>query len=150
LVDLPRDLRLTEPEYACRYVEQTGVDAFAVNVGQAHLHGRREVRLDLSRVAALSERLPVPLVMHGASSVHRDDIVEAIRLGIRKINVGSKLKSVYFESLKRSAASIDGDAYNPYEIVGSGLEADVLAAGRLALQDTVEDLMRLFGSAGQA
>jgi fructose/tagatose bisphosphate aldolase len=149
LADLPQDMRLTDPDNACQFVEQTGVDAFAVNVGQAHLHGRREVRLDLDRVAALHNALPVPPVMHGASSVHRDDVVEAIRLGIRKINVGSILKRVYFESLRQNVALVDGDSCNPYEVVGSGLEADVLVSSRLALQETVEDLMRLFGSAGQ-
>jgi hypothetical protein len=40
--------------------------------------------------------------------------------------------------------------YNPYEVIGSGLEKDVLMVGRVALQDKVEQLMRLFGSAGKA
>jgi fructose/tagatose bisphosphate aldolase len=73
----------------------------------------------------------------------------AIRLGIRKINVGSALKKSYVEALRLAFEGLHDD-YNPYEIIGSGLENDVLAKGRLALQEVVEDLMRLFGSAGKA
>jgi len=149
LSTLPDDLRLTDPRLARAFVERTGVDALAVNVGQVHLHGRSEVRLDSSRIRELREALRVPLVLHGASSVSRVDLAEAIRLGVRKINVGSVLKRAYFEALRRACANV-GDDYNPYEVVGSGLDGDVLAAGRVALQRVVEGLMHLFGSAGRA
>ena len=149
LSTLPEDLRLTEPGMARAFVERTGIDAFAVNIGQAHLHGRSEARLSLPRLAKLREVVPVPLVLHGASSVPRADLKEAVRLGIRKINVGSLLKRSFFEALRSACTRVDGE-YNPYEVVGSGLDNDVLAAGRIALQSTVEDLMHLFGSAGKA
>jgi len=143
------DLYLTDSLQAREFVERTGVDALAVSVGQAHLHGRREVRLNLSRLAELKESVPVPMVLHGASSVHREDLKAATKLGVRKINVGSVLKQSYFEALRRACIAI-GDDYNPYKIVGSGLDDDVLVAGRVALQKVVEDLMCLFGSAGKA
>jgi fructose/tagatose bisphosphate aldolase len=143
LSTLPDDLQLTDPDRAREFIERTGVDAFAVNVGQAHLHGRKRVRLNLARIADLKQALKVPLVLHGASSVDRSDLNEAIRLGIRKINVGSALKRTYFEALRQTAVQA-GEDYNPYEVVGSGLAGDVLTAGRLALQKTVEDWMRTF------
>ena len=139
---LPDDLHLTDPARAQDFVEQTGVDAFAVNVGQAHLHGRRQVRLNLARIVDLKQSLKVPMVLHGASSVDRTDLNAAIRLGIRKINVGSALKSVYFEAVRRAIERV-GDSYNPYEVVGSGLAGDILTAGRVALQKMVEDWMIL-------
>ncbi len=148
LAALPDDLRLTDPDRARDFVQRTGVDAFAVNVGQAHLHGRRRVRLNLARVVELKQSLTVPLVLHGASSVDRADLTEAIRLGIRKINVGSALKRAYFEAVRRAAAQA-GEDYNPYEVVGSGLAGDVLTAGRVALRKTVEEWMRAFGSVGR-
>jgi fructose/tagatose bisphosphate aldolase len=149
LTGVPSNLQLTDPAAASAFVRRTGVDALAVNIGQAHLHGRTEMRLDLDRLAALREAVPVPLVLHGASSVSRADLAEAVRLGIRKINVGSAIKSAYFEAL-RSASARAGDSYNTYEVVGSGLAVDVEAAGRTAMRAIVEDLMRLFGSAGKA
>jgi ketose-bisphosphate aldolase len=143
--DAVNERRLTDPAEARAFVEKTGVDAFAVNVGQVHLHGRRTVRLELDRLKALAS-IPVPLVLHGASSVDPDDLRAAIGLGIRKINVGSRLKQVYFNALREAATKADGA--NPYEIIGSGLDRDVLVAGRLAMQREVESLMELFGSAG--
>ena len=148
LSTVPDDLHLTDSVQARAFVERTGVDALAVNVGQAHLHGRSEVRLNLSRLAELKEAVPIPLVLHGASSVRRVDLKEATRLGVRKINVGSVLKQSYFEAMRCACMKV-GDDYNPYDVVGSGLDNDVLAAGRVALQKTVEDLMCLFGSAGR-
>jgi fructose/tagatose bisphosphate aldolase len=149
LSDSTGDARLTDVSMACGFVESTGVDALAVNVGQMHLHGRQEVRLDLVRLAELHEALPVPLVLHGATSVRREDLAAAIGCGVRKINVGSVLKQAYLGALRASCAALP-ELYNPYEVIGSGLPADVLVAGRLALQHTVEELMRLFGSAGMA
>jgi fructose/tagatose bisphosphate aldolase len=139
--------RLTDPVEARAFIEATGIDAFAVNIGQVHLHGRRTVRLDLDRLKRLAS-LSVPLVLHGASSVDPDDLRAAILLGIRKINVGSRLKQAYFNALRDAVGRTDTN--NPYEIIGSGLDRDVLVAGRLAMQSEVERLMRLFGSAGKA
>jgi fructose-bisphosphate aldolase, class II len=146
---IPADTRLTDVQTACKFVEQTNVDAFAVNVGQLHLHGRQELHLDLELLKSLHEALNVPLVLHGASSVNRDDLKSAIQLGTCKINVGSSLKQVYFEAL-RDACDAVTFPYNPYEIIGSGLGSDVIAVGRLALQRQVENYMRLFNSAGKA
>ena len=149
LVAAPDTMCLDDPGLARSFVEETGVDAFAVNIGQAHLHGRSRVRLNLARLAELRKALSVPLVLHGATSVSRSDLKEAIQLGVKKINVGSILKRSYFEALRRACSSV-GEDYNPYEVVGSGLQKDVLAAGRVALQKTVQELMSLFGSAGRA
>jgi fructose/tagatose bisphosphate aldolase len=142
LASMPVELHLTDPGAAAAFIEQTSVDAFAVNIGQAHLHGRGRVRLDLERLLQLKQALPVPLVLHGSSSVDPDDLQQAVRLGIRKVNVGSVLKRVYFEAMRQVAVQA-GIEYNPYEVVGSGLPADALAAGRVALQQTVEAWMRM-------
>ena len=149
LQDIPQQTALTDVDTARQFVERTGVDAFAVNIGQAHLHGRRKVRLDLQHLAALKASLDVPLVLHGASSAHEEDIKQCLELGIRKINVGSILKQTVFEATKKAIYETPALS-NPYEIIGSGLENDVLMAGRIALQAKVEALMTLFGSAGRA
>lgn len=149
LTAAPADLRLTDPHLAHEFVTQTGVDALAVNIGQAHLHGRQEVRLNLPRLAEIKAEVSIPLVLHGATSVVRADLVEAIRLGVRKINVGSALKRAYFEAIRQACQQLGAD-YNPYEVVGSGLPNDILVAGRIAVQETVTDFMHMFGSAGQA
>jgi len=149
LAGAPADRHLTDPDAAQRFVADTKVDALAVNVGQVHLHGRQNVRLDLDRLRALRSAVDVPLVLHGASSIDPDDLRAAIGAGARKVNVGSALKQAYFNAL-REACDRQRHHPNPYEVIGSGLEEDVLVAGRLALQATVERLLHLFGSAGRA
>ena len=149
LLIAPDDVNLTIPRIARTFVERTGIDALAVNVGQVHLHGRSEVRLDLSRLKDLRQTINVPLVLHGGSSISRSDLQAAIRLGVRKINVGSVLKRTYLEGLRLGLEELGGN-FNPYEVIGSGLAEDVLVKGRLALQKVVEDWMCLFGSAGKA
>jgi fructose/tagatose bisphosphate aldolase len=148
LASPPGDLRLTDAQAARAFVERTGVDALAVNVGQAHVHGRSRVHLDLARIRQFRQAVSVPLVLHGATSVEPEDLAGAIRAGIRKVNVGSALKSAYFDALREACSKTDA-AYNPYEVVGSGLNTDVLAAGRRAITARVEQYMRVFGSAGR-
>jgi len=140
---------LDDPEVARSFVERTQVDAFAVNLGQAHVHGRSMIQLNLARLRELREKITVPLVLHGATSISQSDLKDAIQLGVRKINVGSVLKRSFFEAM-RSACSSISEGYNPYEVVGSGLEKDVLTHARIALQKKVEELMNLFGSALRA
>jgi fructose/tagatose bisphosphate aldolase len=149
LIEPPADVPLTGVEEAVEFVVETGVDALAVNLGQMHLHGRRQVRLDLERLRALKDALTIPLALHGASSIRRDHLRTAVELGVLKINVGSKLKQAYFEALRKACNDI-GDLYNPYLVIGSGLEDDVLTAARLALRDVVADWMSLIGCAGKA
>jgi hypothetical protein len=50
----------------------------------------------------------------------------------------------YAVGLHSASANVDKD-YNPYEVVGSGLAKDVLAAGRVALTRTVQRFMSLYG-----
>lgn len=149
LDEVPKDLRLTDPSLAQSFIEDTGIDALAVNIGQAHVHGRRELPLNLSRLSEIRQAVSVPLVLHGATSIKRGHLQQAIQLGIRKINVGSILKRAYFDAVQNRSAKVDKE-YNPYDVVGSGLEIDVLLAGRDAVRKTVEDLISLFGSAGKS
>jgi len=142
------DTRPTDPESAGSFVAATGVDALAVNIGQMHLHGRRVVRLDLDRLRALAT-LPVPLVLHGATSIAPSDLQAAIEIGVRKVNVGSRLKQAFLNALREACRSVPENA-NPYECIGSGLDNDVLVAGRRAMAAEVAQMMRLFGSSGRA
>ena len=149
LTQIPENLVFTDPDLARAFVDETEIDALAVNIGQAHLHGRAEVPLNLAPLEEIRKKVHVPLVLHGATSVRRADLQAAITLGIRKINVGSILKRTYFEALRSALIGIGSD-YNPYDVVGSGLKDDVLIKARLALQAVVQELMELFGSKGKA
>ena len=149
LITIPKEIKFTNIDLAKSFVDKTEVDSFAINIGQVHTIGNEKVHLDFSNLKRLKEDITVPLVLHGASSVHDADIVEAIKLGIRKINVGRVLKQTYFEALKSEIVKIGND-YDPYKVVGSGLDSDVLNSARIKLQKEIEGLMKLFGSKGKA
>ena len=149
LISIPKKINFTDIDLAKSFVERTDVDSFAANIGQVHIIVDKKVHLDFMFLKKLKENISVPLVLHGASSVYEEDIVEAIKLGMQKINVGKMLKKTYFETLKSEIAKVSND-YNPYKVVGSGLDSDVLNSARIELQKKIEGLMKLFGSKGKA
>lgn len=81
----------TDPDDARRYVSATGVDGLAVAVGSEHAMTDRSARLDLDLIIALRRAVDVPLVLHGSSGVPDDALREAVRAGIRKVNIGTAL-----------------------------------------------------------
>jgi ketose-bisphosphate aldolase len=83
----------TQPEKAVEFVQATGIDALAVAVGTVHGFYKATPKLDFPRISRIHELLPAtPLVLHGGTGVPYDDFREAIRRGVRKINVGTELK----------------------------------------------------------
>jgi len=68
---------LTDPDEAREFVMRTGCDSLAVAIGTSHgaYKFKGEQRLHFDRLAAIQQRLPgFPLVMHGSSSVPREEI----------------------------------------------------------------------------
>lgn len=149
LAELPGDLKFTTPESAINFVGRTGVDSLAINIGQAHMHGKTEIRLDLDALMEIKKNVKIPLVLHGGSYINPEDMKKAIEIGIRKINVGSILKKVYFQKIKDTTEKLNAGS-NPYEIVGSGFKNDINTQARIALQQTIEDFIIQYGSNNKA
>jgi ketose-bisphosphate aldolase len=96
---------LTDPELARQFVEETGVDALAVAVGNVHGVPAEPVRLDLGLLAQIAERVEVPLVLHGASGLPEQDVQAAIALGVAKLNVNTELRHAFRDALLATAAN---------------------------------------------
>lgn len=88
--DIP--LQYTKIEEVQQFLNQVDTDALAVSVGSIHGMQTAKVRLNFDLLAQLSSIISIPLVMHGSSGVIDQDLKEAIRFGIRKINVATRLK----------------------------------------------------------
>lgn len=129
---------LTDPEEAVRFVAETGVDTLAVAVGTAHGLYDGEPKLALDRLAALRDRLDVPLVLHGGSGLSDDQYRAAIARGIAKINIFTNLA---IEAAARTRAA----AQNP----DSSLHA-LTAQIREGFRVECERLLDVFGATGQA
>ncbi len=148
-VETPDESNLTDPDLAVSFIEKTGIDALAINIGQAHVQGKTDVHLDLERLKEIKRKINIPLVLHGGSYIDPDEMNSAIKLGVRKINVGSIMKRAYIDVLKNTS-SIIGEDHNIYEVIGSGFKNDILVQARIAVSKVVEELMRQYGSAGRA
>ena len=147
--DIPENLRFTDADSAADFIEKTGIDLLAVNIGQVHMHGKKKITLNQERLKELRRKIDIPLVLHGMSSADPADVRQAVLNGVSKINVGSLIKQAYFESIKETVARTGKD-YNPYQLVGSGQKSDVNTRASMKVQEVVEDLLDLFMSTNKA
>ncbi|MBM4401535.1 MAG: class II fructose-bisphosphate aldolase, partial [Crenarchaeota archaeon] len=158
-----KDAILTDPETAVEFVEKTGVDTLAVAIGTSHgaYKFKSEAKLDLERLKVISEKIGVPLVLHGASSVPQwivekanrygaelsgakgipeEQIKKAISLGIAKINIDTDLRLAFTATVREVLASSPKE-FDPRKILGPA---------KAAMKEVAKGKMRLFGSSGKA
>lgn len=79
----------TDVSEAVEYVERTGVAALAILVGTAHGRYKKAPKLDIERIANIKKATGIPLVLHGGSGIPDDQIIAAVKAGIRKVNFGT-------------------------------------------------------------
>ena len=125
---------LTDPRQAAEFAEATGVDALAVAIGTAHGLYKSEPKIDFARLQEIGKLTRVPIVLHGGSSLPKEILREAIRLGIRKINIGTELKLADTCALRTYLAE-HPDELDPRKY---------LAAVRSGVRALVMEKMRLF------
>lgn len=98
---------LTDPAEVTQFVEQTGVDALAVSIGTSHGVYRSLPNLNIERLKELNAASRVPLVLHGGSGTPVDQIQEAVRNGICKLNLYADLRIAMFRGMQESVATMD-------------------------------------------
>ncbi|MCC0629163.1 MULTISPECIES: ketose-bisphosphate aldolase [unclassified Clostridioides] len=109
----------TNPQLARDFVEKTGVDTLAIAIGTAHgiypKEFKPELRLDLLK--EIKEVVDIPLVLHGGSSNPDEEIAQAVKLGVCKVNISSDVKSAYYkkyrEVLEQNPSLYEPDAIYP-------------------------------------
>ncbi|MGI5247512.1 ketose-bisphosphate aldolase [Dactylosporangium sp. CA-139066] len=132
----------TVPDDAVTFVEQTGVDSLAVAIGTFHglypAHLKPELKLDLLK--EIKSKVQIPLVLHGGSGNPDDEIREAARIGINKINISTDIKVAYHDKMREVLGS-DKKVREPNSIQPACIDAmKVVAAQKI----------ELFGAAGKA
>ncbi|MFA6930233.1 MAG: class II fructose-bisphosphate aldolase [Lentisphaeria bacterium] len=95
------DSRLTDPSLAASFVAETGIDALAVSIGNAHGQYQQLPHFSFSLLEQIARQVTVPLSLHGGSGTSDDDIRRAVNLGIAKINVATELMNAYRETFLR-------------------------------------------------
>lgn len=135
-VDHYTDIKLIRP-----YVEATGVDALAVSIGNVHGFYKGEPDLQFELLENIASESAVPLVLHGGSGISDDDFRKAVSLGICKINFYTGCSLSAYEGLKSYMDELDGKYTDMVNICWKLMNS---------FQETVEDRMEVFGSAGKA
>jgi ketose-bisphosphate aldolase len=108
----------TDPDEARRFVEESGADWLSVAIGSVHgaisAAKKREkkiaARLNIEQLDKIRQAANVPLVLHGGSGIPKKYILDAIKHGIAKINIGTAIRQPYevlrdesIEEAKRAA-----------------------------------------------
>ncbi|MEX2502150.1 MAG: class II fructose-1,6-bisphosphate aldolase [Trueperaceae bacterium] len=157
------DAILTKPDEAERFMHESGADYLAVAIGTSHGANKGTGRpyIDHGRIQEIADRIPQPLVMHGASGVpsdlvrrlneaggsladasgiHEDDVRRAVTEGIAKINTDTDLR-LAFTTRVREVLRNDPKQFDPRKILGPA---------RDEMREVVTARMQVFGSAGRA
>ena len=82
-------IRCTDPDDAVVYARETGIDALAVAIGNAHGKYPVAPTLAFDVLEKIHEKVDIPLVLHGGSGITDKDFQKAISLGIRKVNIAT-------------------------------------------------------------
>ena len=92
----------TDPDDVVRFVEATNVDTLAIAIGTAHgLYPKtKKPKLRLDLLKEIVGKTSVPLVLHGGSDNPDEEIAEAVRLGVAKINISSDIKSAFYRKCR--------------------------------------------------
>jgi fructose-bisphosphate aldolase class II len=100
---------LTCVDEAVEFARLTGVDALAVSIGTAHGYYKAEPKLDIERCRMIADALPdVPLVLHGGSGTPLEQVQEAIKNGIAKINIATEYLDTYLKSSRQELEKLNG------------------------------------------
>lgn len=128
----------TVPEEAKQFIEDTGIDTFACAIGTAHgiypKDMKPKLRIDILK--DITDKVSVPLVLHGGSSNKDEEIAEAVKNGICKINISSDIKVAFYEQARKTLNENPGYR-EPLEIYPAAMEA----CGKVCA-----DKIRLFNS----
>ena len=148
-----RNTGLTNPEEAVSFVKETGIDCLAVAVGTSHGVYKGKPHLEFDLLSELSEKIQIPLVLHGGSGTGDDNLAKAVCCGIQKVNLFTDLSNAGLKSLMKYLG-IDWDQMQQDGTKGefANMKANLCDAGLEAGKGYKELLchyIELFGGVGK-
>jgi len=108
---------LTEPEEVIQFVNETDVDLLAVSIGTAHGVYAQLPNLDIPRLQKLDAVSKVPLVLHGGSGTPYDQIQNAVKNGICKMNIYADNRLAMWKRFKEIAGETARNDALPKEYI---------------------------------
>lgn len=85
-----QDAMYTDPEQAKIFYDRTNIDALAISIGTSHGNYPEGMvpEFDIERLKEIKRLTKAPLVLHGGSGSGEKNIINSVKNGINKINVG--------------------------------------------------------------
>ena len=119
----------TDPDEAEEFVARTGCGSLAVGVGTAHGVYKGTPHIEQGVLKEIRSRLEIPLVLHGTSGVPDDQVAEAIRNGICKVNYATELRQAFTKGFMGYMAA-NPDCFDPKKPNKPGMQEiyDVVAS----------------------
>jgi fructose-bisphosphate aldolase class II len=96
------------------------------------------VEIDLQLLASLARAAATPLALHGGSGVVRAQLAAAISVGVRKVNISSRVGRALADGIRSELDAAAG----PVDL------RRYMGAGRAAVRGLGVEYMQLCGSAG--
>lgn len=136
-----KNIPMTDPQKAAEFVNETGIDILAAFFGNIHgVFSEGGENLDLEVLKKLAEKLPnTYFSLHGGSGISENQVKEAIKHGIIKVNINTEMRQAFRKELTEVLAQ------NPDEIAMYKLEKPVVES----IQKVVELKIEGFGSEGK-
>lgn len=130
----------TKPEEATDFVTRTGVDTFAAQIGNLHgLYPMPKV-LDLELLQKIRSAIDCNISLHGGSGTPGHYFIEAVKIGVSKVNINSDMRVAYRNTLEKVLAE------NKTEYAVVKLMGEVINA----VQKVVESKIDMFNSTDKA
>ncbi len=139
---------ITDPELAREFVEITRIDALAVSIGNVHVLTTGRASIDLDALRRIQDRVTVPLVVHGGTSIAHENLQALVCMGVAKLNFGTILKQAYLDAVREQLWRYQRPM-NPHAFLGIGGDRDIMVAGRNAVKSKVKELLQVSGSTGR-
>ena len=130
----------TDPDEAREFVERTGCTSLAIGVGTAHGVYTETPHIEQDVVRAIRAAVDVPLVLHGTSGVPDEQVAEAVKNGICKVNYATELRQAYTKGYMAFMAENPG-VFDPKKPAKQGMAE---------ITNIVKVRMENLGSVGRA
>jgi len=129
----------TTVEDAALFSAKSGCDWLSAAIGNVHgqiarhlqLEKKIEARLDLEHLSAVAQAAKLPIVLHGGSGIPGHYILEGVRRGIAKINIGMELRQAYISACGNGDIEAGQDAV--YEVTRSIIRDRLQTSGNASL-----------------
>ena len=95
-----KDAAYTDPDTVEEFVARTGIDSLAVAIGTGHGLYETKPNLDFERLNKINNLIDIPIVLHGASGISKEDVQKCIALGCAKVNISTELKIPFSNALR--------------------------------------------------